>query len=782
MADEERVPDTERAHSGHGSSSPSNDNNCSPPPALGKDRRVVDFDVEDSDWEDVPDGALPGLGTTTHRSHNPQLPANPRRKHHRRVVAGRNVRATESKRRQERANRMEALAEDLDVWEAEREERVRELAEKHGMKPNEVRRRMLTLSTYGQRRKVSLYNAKVSRIMARLNADRAVGECYTMLEVKRMVAEDPSMLEGFMEEEKKDMIARVVAKRKGKVWGTRANNLSAAVDAKRTMDQLMVEITNLAERVGMIGFAMFSRGHVHDKTLPVTIQSWGAMDFFREVLKKDPADISTLFELWAVSRERGKPKKNKLLCMQQECTGIINTGLQTVLGITKVKMNYNNYIPKIVKARNVGLVNWPDEVEFKRMSKQSAVGPLQILLDSLKCGTTQWKVLTVAERKKLIEQYEEMVANGEVEVPEKKSKRTTKERKAKRVPVLVDEDDEEDESEEGQDSEEDDEPVVRKTKPAAKLRRGANSVGEEEEEPRQRKTKPSAARKSSTRDEDEDDDERCPRTAAAKSRQSRRSARDESGDDDEPRARKPAAKPKPSRKSSARDESVDDDEPRPRRSAAKPSHMSSARNEDDEEEEEPRPPKAQPTTAPKPSAHNEGDGQPRLRKTKSTTRSKADAMQNRLRELVQGGKQVNNIERKVVRGGKESGTKRKRAEREAGDEEDRGKRKRGRDDSRGKRKRVVEDEGDRGRKKKRMEKSDAPVERDDPPPERPQPKPLYRGKRTTTAAPVLSRKRVLSRSTSPDTPADEHSNERAPVRSASPDTPTEHVPSQSTSP
>jgi hypothetical protein len=55
----------------------------------------------------------------------------------------------------------------------------------------------------------------------------------------------------------------------------------------------------------MIGFAMFTRGHIHDTSVPVTIQSWGALDFFREVLKKDPADISTLFELWAVNRERG---------------------------------------------------------------------------------------------------------------------------------------------------------------------------------------------------------------------------------------------------------------------------------------------------------------------------------------------------------------------------------------------------------------------------------------------------------------------------------------------
>jgi hypothetical protein len=51
----------------------------------------------------------------------------------------------------------------------------------------------------------------------------------------------------------------------------------------------------------MIGFAMFSCSHSHDKTVPVTIKSWGALDFFREVLKRDPANILHLLELWAVS-------------------------------------------------------------------------------------------------------------------------------------------------------------------------------------------------------------------------------------------------------------------------------------------------------------------------------------------------------------------------------------------------------------------------------------------------------------------------------------------------
>ncbi|KAF8162029.1 hypothetical protein K438DRAFT_1449258, partial [Mycena galopus ATCC 62051] len=123
-----------------------------------------------------------------------------------------------------------------------------------------------------------------------------------------------------------------------------------------------------------------------------------AMEFFREVLKRDPAGVSHLFELWAVSHKRGKAKKNKLLAMQQECTSIITMALQTILGVTKCAMNYESYIAKLVQGKGVGLVNWPEGVDFKRMSLQSAIGPLEKLLDSLKCGTTRWKNLTAAEK------------------------------------------------------------------------------------------------------------------------------------------------------------------------------------------------------------------------------------------------------------------------------------------------------------------------------------------------------------------------------------------------
>lgn len=122
-------------------------------------------------------------------------------------------------------------------------------------------------------------------------------------------------------------------------------------------------------------------------------------------------------------------------------------------------MNYENYVKSLVEGKNVGLVGWPEDVDFKRMSKQSAIGPLRILRDALKCGTCKWKVLTAGEKSRLLAQFKEMVKKGEVtekvrKVKEKGGGRVTRTR-AKKAPLQPDSDSDEGEDDEGEDSEED---------------------------------------------------------------------------------------------------------------------------------------------------------------------------------------------------------------------------------------------------------------------------------------------------------------------------------------
>ncbi|KAJ6542103.1 hypothetical protein DFH09DRAFT_1322729, partial [Mycena vulgaris] len=196
------------------------------------------------------------------------------------------------------------------------------------------------------------------------------------------------------------MLADLEAKRERKHRRTRTNNISANADIKRTVTRLVDELNGMALHANMVGFAMFSR----------------------DILKKEPADVSALFELWAVSREKGAKAGNTLRGMQKECTDMILTGLMAVTRRTKIAMNYENYISSMVEGKNVGLVGWPQGVAFKRMSLQSALPPLKILHDALKAGTCRWKVLTPTERERIVEKFEDMVEKGEVKVKPKKER------------------------------------------------------------------------------------------------------------------------------------------------------------------------------------------------------------------------------------------------------------------------------------------------------------------------------------------------------------------------
>ena len=69
-----------------------------------------------------------------------------------------------------------------------------------------------------------------------------MGERLVMQDAKRLVRDDPSLLEGFTPEEEAEMVAEAEEKRKTKFRGTRANNIAAGADAKRTVERMMVEV------------------------------------------------------------------------------------------------------------------------------------------------------------------------------------------------------------------------------------------------------------------------------------------------------------------------------------------------------------------------------------------------------------------------------------------------------------------------------------------------------------------------------------------------------------
>ena len=62
---------------------------------------------------------------------------------------------------------------------------------------------------------------------------------------------------------------------------------------------------NLFERCGMAGLAIFSKGHVQDRSIPWILESAAAGDFLRESLNIEPMDLLAKFEQWCCAREKG---------------------------------------------------------------------------------------------------------------------------------------------------------------------------------------------------------------------------------------------------------------------------------------------------------------------------------------------------------------------------------------------------------------------------------------------------------------------------------------------
>ncbi|KAF8189463.1 hypothetical protein K438DRAFT_1763680 [Mycena galopus ATCC 62051] len=357
---------------------------------------------DDGEWED--EDALSGLATT-HQSRNPLTAVLRYRPQHKKP-RGPNLRATQRKKHESKSKRERALAEDLLKLHEDREAQAEVLAEAHHMNIKEVKCRMVSGTKYKSPRKTSSYNALVSLVMKDLNEDRSVGTKYRMQEVKLMIKEDPSLKDLYTSEQIDDM--REELDKKKALWsvGVRATNQAAAVDAKWTIDGVTREITDMATRNNMVGFAMFVKGDIHDTHVPAAIESLGALKFFTDVFHKDPADVLTLFELWSVTQKRGGAVPTTVAEFQKACGEKLRSGLQLITGQTNITMNFERYIEVMVCGRGIGLVIWPRSVVFKRMSKQTCIGDLQRLYQDLVDGTCKWKA-------KIEEQFEELVRSGQ---------------------------------------------------------------------------------------------------------------------------------------------------------------------------------------------------------------------------------------------------------------------------------------------------------------------------------------------------------------------------------
>ncbi|KAF7366582.1 hypothetical protein MSAN_00915700 [Mycena sanguinolenta] len=416
--------------------------------------------------------ALPDVtGLTTWAKRNPGKHIIRSKQRGKRVI-GPEQRRTLNDKAKSKKQRMAALHQDIVTLNRSRSEMVHELSAKHKFKAKLVKERLLAATTFKPERKPSLFRAKLHYLSKVLNEGLERNERLSLHELRKRAVEYPAF-RNMSKEFKMELLDGLEEHRLKKKTGTRATNKAVAQDAAYVVKRINAELQNLHERCGMYGFAVFSKGHVQDKTIPWILESASAANFIRESLKIDPMDLVAKFEQWCCSRDLGFTG-DTLQSMRKEITRMIKDGLIIVSKRRKCAMNYERYIKAIILGYGVIIVGWPKNIDFTSPTNISSVDDMRKLRDAWKNGTAYWRILTSAEKEKWRKDYEEKVEAGEiVEVERRKrsdkgvvrgqnartlgKRRAAENSKVRSKAVVEDEDEDEEEEEEDDDDEEDEE-------------------------------------------------------------------------------------------------------------------------------------------------------------------------------------------------------------------------------------------------------------------------------------------------------------------------------------
>ncbi|KAJ7732876.1 hypothetical protein B0H16DRAFT_1732607 [Mycena metata] len=312
-----------------------------------------------------------------------------------------------------------------------RNEMAEQVAEAHGVKPELVLQRLMSLGSRRASRKITLFNAKVHSLCKR---QKRLGRPIKLKEARRRVQLDPEW-EDIDEEAEKAMREDLLLHREVQKHGARVTGTACMVDARHTTGSFMVELEALAERTGMIGFAFFTRTHVHDKTVPVEMGSWGALDLFPEVLKTDSRDVGAKFELWAIARDQGVLGAETLGSMCKEIVKYNDEGVKLKSGKKKFRLNWSQYWTVMVVKNHLMLRGWPLDRPVCNPYDIKDIDSMRKVRNAMREGSCFWHRLTDSEWEREKAKVDQMLEDGEIEAKQRKSRsdKNTK-RKSRKSP------------------------------------------------------------------------------------------------------------------------------------------------------------------------------------------------------------------------------------------------------------------------------------------------------------------------------------------------------------
>ncbi|KAF6751974.1 hypothetical protein DFP72DRAFT_1070675 [Ephemerocybe angulata] len=290
----------------------------------------------------------------------------------------------------------EHLNEDVVDLLASIEHGIDTLASKHSQPRQRVEQMVLSTSRYVKKRAPSLTNALIHAKGREMNEARTDGKKHSLAEIRQAIKDDPAM-QNLTEEQKDGYIQKVMDFRGLKHTGARAHNKASNLDVASVMKNIHEEVpVPTATIVLHFAFYFATRNHSLDTMIPTWMATEGILQFFVEVLGISGAELSKQFDAWNIARlKRGRIDTPGAL--QTNCRTIIHQGLNRLLNLKDVRMNYKNYDAEIRAKYKVQLRGWPLAVKFAAPSSIGGTEDLRALNQALISGECRWVKMSEKE-------------------------------------------------------------------------------------------------------------------------------------------------------------------------------------------------------------------------------------------------------------------------------------------------------------------------------------------------------------------------------------------------
>ncbi|KAH7904733.1 hypothetical protein BJ138DRAFT_979063, partial [Hygrophoropsis aurantiaca] len=237
-------------------------------------------------------------------------------------------------------------------------------------------------------------------------------------------------------EEKNTIVEEYKQQKDLKTYGHRISTKSRVNDVTLTVKSVESQLNSLHSRTGVETILFATRGSTDLPLRTISFTTPGVKDFMDTAMGIETNDFVTRLEGYAVQGIKGAAKNHqqRVSAVRGDLRKEILDQLRATSGDPTAKMQWKYYLQNVVQEYMVQIVGWPNDIPFANLSDiSSALPDLQSLLRKWKSGVIRWEKVSDEELKRLMEEHDAKIENGEIEDPRRRTRSDKGKRRQKRA-------------------------------------------------------------------------------------------------------------------------------------------------------------------------------------------------------------------------------------------------------------------------------------------------------------------------------------------------------------